>query len=36
VVFNNNALDYAPHAAARMRKALGQLVKLKARQQTLL
>jgi uncharacterized protein YecE (DUF72 family) len=36
VVFNNNALDYAPHAAARMRKALGQLVKAKARQQTLL
>ena len=36
VVYNNNALDYAPHAAARMRKALGQLVKLKARQQTLL
>ena len=36
VVFNNNALDYAPHAAARMRKALGQLVKSKPRQQTLL
>jgi uncharacterized protein YecE (DUF72 family) len=36
VVFNNNALDYAPHAAARMRKALGQMVKSKARQQTLL
>ena len=36
VVFNNNALDYAPHAAARMRKALGQLVKAKPRQQTLL
>ncbi|HEX8898528.1 MAG TPA: DUF72 domain-containing protein, partial [Chthoniobacterales bacterium] len=26
VVFNNNALDYAPHAAARMRKALGQMI----------
>jgi uncharacterized protein YecE (DUF72 family) len=25
VVFNNNALDYAPHAAARLRKALGQI-----------
>jgi uncharacterized protein YecE (DUF72 family) len=26
VVFNNNALDYAPRAAARLRKALGQMV----------
>lgn len=26
VVFNNNALDYAPHAAARMRTALGQMI----------
>ena len=26
VIFNNNALDYAPHAAARLRAALGQLV----------
>jgi uncharacterized protein YecE (DUF72 family) len=26
VVFNNNALDYAPHAAARMRAALGQMI----------
>jgi len=26
VVFNNNALDYAPRAAARLRKALGQVV----------
>ena len=26
VVFNNNALDYAPHAALRLRKALGQIV----------
>ena len=28
VVFNNNARDYAPHAALRLRKALGQLVAL--------
>jgi uncharacterized protein YecE (DUF72 family) len=26
VVFNNNALDYAPRAAMRLRKALGQLI----------
>ena len=26
VIFNNNALDYAPRAAARLRKALGQIV----------
>jgi len=26
VVFNNNARDFAPHAAARMRGALGQMV----------
>ena len=26
VVFNNNALDYAPHAALRMRAALGQVI----------
>ena len=26
VVFNNNARDYAPHAALRLRKAVGQLV----------
>jgi uncharacterized protein YecE (DUF72 family) len=26
VVFNNNALDYAPHAASRMRIALGQMI----------
>jgi uncharacterized protein YecE (DUF72 family) len=32
VVFNNNALDYAPHAAARMRKALGQMIKPMPRQ----
>jgi uncharacterized protein YecE (DUF72 family) len=36
VVFNNNALDYAPHAALRMRAALGQAVKPKLRQPTLL
>ena len=28
VIFNNNARDYAPHAALRLRKALGQLVAL--------
>ena len=27
VVFNNNALDYAPRAALRLREALGQMVK---------
>ncbi|MGI8435704.1 MAG: DUF72 domain-containing protein [Chthoniobacterales bacterium] len=32
VVFNNNALDYAPHAALRLRKALGQIASLPARQ----
>jgi uncharacterized protein YecE (DUF72 family) len=26
VIFNNNARDYAPHAALRLRKALGQLL----------
>lgn len=26
VVFNNNALDYAPRAALRLRKALGQII----------
>ena len=26
VVFNNNARDYAPHGAARMRAALGQMI----------
>lgn len=31
IVFNNNNLDYAPRAALRLRKALGQLVKLPAR-----
>ena len=32
VVFNNNALDYAPHAAARMRAALGQMIADRPRQ----
>jgi uncharacterized protein YecE (DUF72 family) len=32
VIFNNNALDYAPHAAARMRKALGQMIRPTPRQ----
>ena len=32
VIFNNNALDYAPHAALRMRKALGQMIPATARQ----
>jgi uncharacterized protein YecE (DUF72 family) len=32
VVFNNNALDFAPHAALRLRKALGQVVNAAARQ----
>lgn len=27
VIFNNNNLDYAPHAALRLRKALGQIIK---------
>ena len=27
VIFNNNNLDYAPRAALRVRKALGQMVK---------
>jgi len=36
VVFNNNALDYAPHAAARMRKALGQMIPSTLRQSQLL
>jgi hypothetical protein len=26
-IFNNNNLDYAPHAAIRLRKALGQIVR---------
>ena len=32
LVFNNNALDFAPHAASRMRAALGQIVKSPPRQ----
>ena len=32
VIFNNNALDFAPHAAARLRVALGQIAKAPARQ----
>jgi len=35
VVFNNNALDYAPHAALRMRKALGQMIPPTPRQREL-
>jgi uncharacterized protein YecE (DUF72 family) len=35
VVFNNNARDYAPHAALRMRKALGQIIPPKPRQSEL-
>jgi uncharacterized protein YecE (DUF72 family) len=35
VVFNNNALDYAPHAASRMRAALGQTIAETPRQTTL-
>ena len=32
VVFNNNALDYAPHAALRLRAALKQIAKAPARE----
>ena len=32
VIFNNNALDFAPHAAARMRAALGQITNTPPRQ----
>lgn len=32
VIFNNNALDFAPHAALRLRKALGQITQAPARQ----
>jgi uncharacterized protein YecE (DUF72 family) len=35
VVFNNNARDYAPHAALRMRKALGQMIPPTSRQSEL-
>lgn len=36
VVFNNNALDYAPHAALRLRKALRQIAQIPPRQAELL
>jgi uncharacterized protein YecE (DUF72 family) len=32
LVFNNNALDFAPHAGSRMRAALGQITKSPPRQ----
>lgn len=32
VVFNNNARDYAPHAALRLRRALGQMIPPSVRQ----
>jgi Uncharacterized conserved protein len=32
VIFNNNARDYAPHGAARLRKALGQIARTPATQ----
>ncbi len=32
VIFNNNALDFAPHAALRLRKALRQIARAPARQ----
>lgn len=32
VIFNNNALDYAPHGATRMRAALGQIIAKTSRQ----
>jgi uncharacterized protein YecE (DUF72 family) len=32
VIFNNNALDFAPHAALRLRAALGQIMKGPPRQ----
>ena len=32
IVFNNNALDFAPHAALRLRAALGQIARGPARQ----
>lgn len=32
VIFNNNALDFAPHAASRLRVALGQIAKAPPRQ----
>ncbi len=35
IVFNNNTHDYAPHAALRLRKALGQIAKAPPRQSEL-
>ncbi|HEX3818509.1 MAG TPA: DUF72 domain-containing protein [Chthoniobacterales bacterium] len=35
VIFNNNALDFAPHAAARLRVALDQIAKFPPRQEEL-
>ena len=35
VVFNNNARDYAPHGATRVRLALGQLIEDRPRQREL-
>jgi uncharacterized protein YecE (DUF72 family) len=32
IIFNNNALDFAPHAASRLRLALGQIAKTPPRQ----
>jgi uncharacterized protein YecE (DUF72 family) len=32
VIFNNNALDFAPHGALRLRAALGQITKVPPRQ----
>jgi uncharacterized protein YecE (DUF72 family) len=32
VIFNNNALDFAPHAASRLRAALGQIAQAPPRQ----
>jgi len=34
VIFNNNNLDYAPRAALRLRKALGQIVNTRHRQRS--
>lgn len=31
IIFNNNSRDYAPHAAMRLRRALGQLIKFPPR-----
>jgi uncharacterized protein YecE (DUF72 family) len=35
VIFNNNNLDYAPRAALRLRKALGQIVRIPAQTEEL-